>query len=75
MTLMSHCYGYGGWVEFWGALLCYYVIANDFDFPPSSLQFIANAELVVPNESDVYNPTSPTLGNSNLSLTSCNNKS
>jgi hypothetical protein len=70
---MGQAYGYIGWTQFWGGLFAYYVVANDFGFPPASLQFIANADLVVPKTTDVYNPTSPTFGNSNLNTVSCSN--
>jgi hypothetical protein len=70
---MAQAYGYIGWTQFWGGLFAYYVVANDFGFPPASLQFIANANLVVPKTTDVYNPTSPTFGNSNLNTDSCSN--
>lgn len=42
LPLMCQAYGFMGWTQFWGALFCYYVIANDFGFPPSQLQFRAN---------------------------------
>ena len=71
MTLMAQAYGYLGWTEFWGAQYCYYVVANDFGFPPSQLQFIANVNIIVHANQDVYNPTSPTFGNSLLSTTTC----
>lgn len=66
MTLMSQAYGYIGWTQFWGALFTYYVVANDFGFPPSSLQFTSSLPLYIPAQSDVYNPTSPFLGSSTL---------
>jgi sodium/potassium-transporting ATPase subunit alpha len=75
LTLMSQAYGYIGWTQFWGALFCYYVVANDFGMPPASLQFTANYALTVPLSTDIYNPTAKNLGNSNLSLTSCTNTS
>lgn len=63
---MSQAYGYIGWIQFWGALFCYYVVANDFGLPPSSLQFSANINLITPLPGDVYNPTIPSFGNSNI---------
>jgi hypothetical protein len=68
---MSQAYGYIGWVQFWGALFSYYVVANDFGFPPASLQFIANKDLIPPATTDLYNPTLPNFGNSNLNTDSC----
>ena len=32
--LIAQAYGFVGFIEFWGALFCYYVIANDFGFKP-----------------------------------------
>lgn len=72
---MAQAYGYIGWTQFWGALFCYYVVANDFGFVPSDLQFKANITLIPPNLSDIYNPTSPTFGNSNLQTAFCSNDS
>jgi len=66
MTLMAQAYGYQGWIEFWGGLFGYYVVFNDFGFPPSTLQFIANLYLIKSNPGDVYNPTHPTFGNTYL---------
>ena len=42
LTLMAQAYGYIGWTQFWGGLFAYYVVANDFGYPPSELQFKAN---------------------------------
>lgn len=42
LSLMCQAYGFMGWTQFWGGMLCYYVVANDFGFPPSQLQFKAN---------------------------------
>jgi len=66
MTLMSQAYGFMGWIEFWGGMIAYYTVFNDFGFPPSSLNMIANAFLYQSNPGDVYNPTSPTFGNTYL---------
>jgi hypothetical protein len=68
MTLMSQAYGYIGWIQFWGALFTYYIVANDFGFPPASLQFTANIPLYIPAVGDTYNPTSPFLGSSTLKM-------
>jgi sodium/potassium-transporting ATPase subunit alpha len=73
MTLMAQAYGYQGWMEFWGAMLCYYVVFNDFGFTPASLTGLANVEMTKSNPGDVYNPTHPTFGNTYLEkfTTSC----
>ncbi len=65
---MSQAYGYIGWIQFWGALFTYYIVANDFGFPPASLQFTANIPLYIPAVGDTYNPTSPFLGSSTLKM-------
>jgi len=71
ITLMAQAYGYMGWTQFWGGMFAYYVVANDFGFPPADLQFKANETILIPRESDIYNPTAWNFGNSNLSQTSC----
>lgn len=68
---MCQAYGYIGWTQFWGGLFAYYVVANDFGFIPSELQFKANVEITVPGDNDLYNPTAWNLGNSQLSSVSC----
>ena len=75
LTLMAQAYGYIGWTQFWGGLFAYYVVANDFGFPPASLQFTANLNMIAPAEGDVYNPTAWNFGNTKLSATSCDNSS
>jgi len=42
ISLMAQAYGYQGFMEFWGGLLCYFVVFNDFGFPPSQLIMTAN---------------------------------
>ena len=64
--MMIQSYGYMGWVEFCGALFCYYVICNDFGFRPSDMQFKANQPIWLSSHAraDVYNPTMQSFGNS-----------
>ena len=64
--MMIRSYGYMGWVEFCGALFCYYAICNDFSFRPSDMQFKANQPIWLSSnvETDVYNPTLQSFGNS-----------
>lgn len=66
LTLMAQSYGYQGWTEFWGGMLCFYVAFNDFGFPPAELNGIANLSMVISNPGDVYNPSHPTFGNTFL---------
>lgn len=61
---MCQAYGFIGWTQFWGAMMCYYVIHNDFGFRPASLQFTANIPIWLPAETDVYNPNLASFGNS-----------
>ena len=66
MPLMCQAYGFIGWTQFWGAMFCYYVVANDFGFKPAELQFKANIPIWWDKitENDVYNPNLPSFGNS-----------
>ena len=66
MTLMCQAYGYQGWTEFWGGMLCFYVVFNDFGFPPNELFMTANLNMTKSNPGDVYNPTDTYFGNSYL---------
>ena len=63
MSLMSQAYGFMGWLQFWAGMLSYFVVFNDFGFPPSSLIGVANLYMIQSNPGDVYNPTHPTFGN------------
>lgn len=45
-------------------MLCYFVIFNDFGFPPAQLIGVANVDMVKSNPGDQFNPTHPTFGNS-----------
>jgi hypothetical protein len=64
LPLMCQAYGFVGWTQFWGAMFCYYVVANDFGFPPPWLQFRANISVWAPAAGDVFNPTLASYGNS-----------
>jgi len=57
MTLMSQAYGFMGWMQFWGGMLSYFVVFNDFGFPPATLIGVANQYMIKSNPGDVYNPT------------------
>lgn len=61
---MCQAYGFIGWTQFWGAMFCYYVVANDFGFMPSEMQFKANINLMQPDPTDIYNPSLASFGNS-----------
>ena len=66
MPLMCQAYVFIGWTQFWGAMLAYYVVANDFGFKPAELQFKANIPIWwgETTKNDVYNPLLPSFGNS-----------
>jgi sodium/potassium-transporting ATPase subunit alpha len=66
LTLMAQSYGYQGWTEFWGGMLSFYVVFNDFGFKPGELNTLANVFMTNSNPGDVYNPTHPTFGNTYL---------
>jgi sodium/potassium-transporting ATPase subunit alpha len=66
MTLMSQAYGFMGWTQFWGGMLAYYVVFNDFGFPPASLMGVANQYSLVAGAADVYNPSASNFGNTNV---------
>ena len=63
LTLMCQAYGFIGWTQFWGAMLCYFVVANDFGLPPSELLMTANTQIWLPNDGDVFNPSLASFGN------------
>lgn len=74
LTQMAQAYGYQGWIEFWGGMLCYFVVFNDFGFAPISLMALANVSMTKSNSGDVYNPDQITFGNTYLQnnyLSSC----
>jgi sodium/potassium-transporting ATPase subunit alpha len=66
LTLMAQSYGYQGWIEFWGGIAGYYMVFNDFGFPPSQLLMLANVNMTNSNPGDIFNPTHPTFGNTYL---------
>ena len=66
ISLMAQAYGYQGFIEFWGGLLCYFVVLNDFGFPPAELLMKANVFMVESNPGDIYNPSHRTFGNTYL---------
>lgn len=46
MTLMSQAYGFQGWMQFWGGMLSYFAIFNDFGFRPADLMGVANKFMI-----------------------------
>jgi sodium/potassium-transporting ATPase subunit alpha len=72
MKLMCQSYGYIGWTQFWGAFFAFYSTLNDFGFTPGDLNYKASINVITHASTDVYNPTDPHFGNTNLiGLTSC----
>lgn len=66
MRLVAQSYGYIGWTQFWGAFFSYYVVVNDFGFPPGLLNGKATIDIIKPAHNDMYNPNSPYFGNSEM---------
>ncbi len=52
-------------------MVCYFIVMNDFGFTMSQLWYLNGVTGVLPNDTDVYDPDSPTLGNSNLNMSDC----
>jgi hypothetical protein len=64
--LIAQASGWMGMSGFLCCLACYYHCMIDFGFIPSKMWWKNAVPLVVPLTSDIYNPTMPTFGNSNL---------
>jgi sodium/potassium-transporting ATPase subunit alpha len=47
-------------------MYAYFMVFNDFGFPPSQLLLTANLPSYTSNPGDIYNPSHPTFGNSYL---------
>lgn len=71
---MCQAYGFIGWLQFWGAMLCYFVVANDFGYPPSQMLMIANTKIWLPNEGDSFNPSRIDFGNTGDDVQTAINK-
>ena len=65
---MGQAYGFVGWIQFWGAMLAYFVVANDFGFPPSEMLFVANTKIWLPNSDDVFNASRADFGNTSTAV-------
>lgn len=46
--------------------VCYFVVFNEFGFSPSIVNRLLTKPYFPHNELDIYDPSSPTLGNTNL---------
>ena len=64
--LLGQASGWMGFSGFLCCLTCYYHCMIDFGFIPSELWQKNSMPLLLPNADDVYNPTDPYFGNSNL---------
>ena len=64
--LILQCSGWMGWSSFLCSLLCFFICMTDFGFVPSGLWFKNNIDILLPDTTDYYNPTSPYFGNSKL---------
>ena len=46
--------------------MCYFIVFDEFGFTPGILNRLVSKPYFHHNEGDVYDPISPTLGNSNI---------
>lgn len=49
-----------------GGFLCYFIVFDEFGFSPSILNRLVSRPYFHHNEGDIYDPSSPTLGNTNV---------
>jgi len=55
-----------GVIQSCGGYLCYFIVFDDFGFTPGILNRLVSKPYFHHNKGDIYDPTSPTLGNSNV---------
>ena len=68
---MAQGYGWMGWSSFFVSLFSFFVVMNDFGFPTGNLMFKNLTYVYEANSYDVYDPTSPTFGNTKLIGKTC----
>jgi sodium/potassium-transporting ATPase subunit alpha len=61
--LISFAYFQIGVIQASAGMYTYFLILNDFGFRPSSLWFMSQNYMALPNEGDIYNPLQTTLTN------------
>jgi sodium/potassium-transporting ATPase subunit alpha len=74
VKLFVQGYGFKGFINYFSCQLAWFVVMNDFGFPPFQLLFTNGIKIYPSSDSDFYNPTSPYFGNSQLAAagyTSC----
>jgi hypothetical protein len=49
-----------------GIYVCYFVVFKDFGFSTGSLFYLTNLPYFVHNPTDIYDPSHPTKGNTNV---------
>lgn len=59
-------YMMNGWVQTFGCFICFWVTFHDFGFPMKNTWFLNGILGIPPEDTDIYQPDSPNLGNSNL---------
>lgn len=64
--LLCFAYLQMGIIQTCGGYVCYFMVMNDFGFPPMSLPFTILKEYYPHNKFDIYNKDLPFFGNSNL---------
>lgn len=55
-----------GVIQSCGGYLCYFLVFDEFGFTPGILNRLVLKPYFHHNKGDIYDPTSPTLGNSNI---------
>ncbi len=66
VKLFVQGYGLKGMCNFFSCMLAWFIVANDFGFPPFQLLYTNGIKIYNHNLQDVYNPTDVYFGNSKL---------
>lgn len=64
--LLVFAYLQMGVIQTCGGFVCYFMVMNDFGFPPASLLYTILKPYFEHNHYDVYNPNVPFFGNTNI---------
>ncbi len=66
MKMICQSYGYVGFPQAWAAFFAYYTVVYDFGFKAAELNGKAAMNVIPHAENDVYNPSAPYFGNTNI---------
>jgi sodium/potassium-transporting ATPase subunit alpha len=66
IKMFTQGYGLKGMANFFSCMMAWFIVANDFGFPPFELLYTNGIKVYNHALQDVYNPTDPYFGNSNL---------